>query len=161
MNKHLDPKSIEPFKVTTGPLPASTKGYSPAPGFPDVMVPYREIALHPSAKEEPVRVYDTSGPYTDAAARIDVRNGLPALRQPWILARGDVEGFFCGVAAGLGLLAPDEQQPVGVPLAHEVRAELRQFAPAGRTLLARRWHPGFLLAGQYGPCCRAARVRPL
>jgi len=56
MNKHVDPKSIEPFKVATGPLPASTKRYSPAPGFPDVLVPYREIALHPAAKEPPIRV---------------------------------------------------------------------------------------------------------
>ena len=89
MNKHLDPKSIEPFRVTTGPLPASRKLYSPAPGFSDVRVPYREIALHPSAKEEPVRVYDTSGPYSDPTVTIDVHEGLPKIRLPWINARGD------------------------------------------------------------------------
>ena len=93
MNKHIDPKSIEPFKVTTGPLPASTKRYSPAPGFPDVLVPYREIALHPTAKEPPIRVYDTTGPYSDPAAKIDVHAGLPRIRSPWIAARGDTATY--------------------------------------------------------------------
>ena len=89
MNKHIDPKSLEPFRVTTGPLPASRKLYSPAPGFPEVMVPYREIALHPTAKEPPIRVYDTTGPYSDPAVTIDVHKGLPRIRSPWIAARGD------------------------------------------------------------------------
>ncbi len=89
MNKPFDPKSLEPFRVTTGPLPASRKLYSPAPGFPEAMVPFRQIALHPSAKEPPVRVYDTSGPYTDPDIRIDVHEGLPKIRDAWIAARGD------------------------------------------------------------------------
>ncbi|MDP3739029.1 MAG: phosphomethylpyrimidine synthase ThiC [Hyphomonadaceae bacterium] len=97
MNKNVDPKSLEPFRVTTGPLPASRKLYSPAPGFPpemgDVRVPFREIALHPSAKEEPVRVYDTTGPYTDPAIAIDVDKGLPPIRSPWIAARNDTEAY--------------------------------------------------------------------
>ena len=83
MNKHIDPKALEPFRVTTGPLPASEKRYSPAPGFPDVLVPYREISLHPSAKEPPIRVYDTTGPYTDPAVQIDVHEGLPPIRNRW------------------------------------------------------------------------------
>ncbi|RYD96250.1 MAG: phosphomethylpyrimidine synthase, partial [Sphingomonadales bacterium] len=83
MNKHLDPKSLEPFRVTTGPLPASQKLYSAAPGFPDVMVPYREISVHPSANEAPIRVYDTTGPYTDPAVDIDVHAGLPPIRNQW------------------------------------------------------------------------------
>ncbi len=93
MNKPIDPKSLEPFRVTTGPLPASQKLYSAAPGFPDVRVPYREIALHPSAKEPPVRVYDTTGPYTDPAVTIDVHAGLAPLRSSWIAARGDAEAY--------------------------------------------------------------------
>jgi phosphomethylpyrimidine synthase len=93
MNKHIDPKALEPFKVTTGPLPASRKLYSPAPGFSDVMVPYREIALHPTAKEPPIRVYDTTGPYTDPAVQIDVHEGLPKVRAPWIAARADTESY--------------------------------------------------------------------
>jgi len=89
MNKQIDPRSLEPLRVTTGPLPASRKCYSPAPGFQDVGVPYREISLHPSANEPPVRVYDTSGPYSDEAASINVHEGLPRIREGWIAARGD------------------------------------------------------------------------
>ncbi len=93
MNKPIDPKSLEPFRVTTGPLPASEKRFSPAPGYQDVKVPFREIALHPSAKEPPVRVYDTTGPYSDPGVSIDVHKGLSPLRASWIAARGDTEGY--------------------------------------------------------------------
>ncbi|NOT14435.1 MAG: phosphomethylpyrimidine synthase ThiC [Methylotenera sp.] len=63
----------------------------------DIQVPFREISLSdtPSAfgaeKNPPVVVYDTSGPYTDPAVQIDIRNGLPALRANWIAERGDTE----------------------------------------------------------------------
>jgi len=77
--------------VSTGPLPASRKLYVAGRIHPSLRVPMREIALEASAKEPPVRVYDPSGPYTDPAAAIDIRAGLPALRRPWIEARGDVE----------------------------------------------------------------------
>jgi len=50
-------------------------------------VPMREITQ--SAGNPPLTVYDTSGPYTDPAARIDIRKGLSPLRQAWIEARGD------------------------------------------------------------------------
>jgi phosphomethylpyrimidine synthase len=93
MNKPINPRELQPFKVTTGPLPASQKLYSPAPGFPDVLVPYREIALHPTANEPPVRVYDTTGPYTDPAIQIDVHEGLPKIRAPWIAQRADAEPY--------------------------------------------------------------------
>ena len=93
MNKHIDPKALEPFRVTTGPLPASQKLYSAAPGFADVLVPYREIALHPTAKEPPMRVYDTTGPDTDPSVTIDVHAGLPPIRSPWIAARGDTAAY--------------------------------------------------------------------
>jgi phosphomethylpyrimidine synthase len=64
---------------------------------PDIRVPFREISLSdtPSAfgaeKNPPVVVYDTSGPYTDPDVKIDIRDGLPALRAGWIMERGDVE----------------------------------------------------------------------
>ena len=77
--------------VTTGPLPASTKTFTSPEGFPQLRVPFREIALHESAKEPPVRVYDTSGPYTDPTATIDVERGLPRVREAFISARGDTE----------------------------------------------------------------------
>ncbi len=78
-------------------LPASTKVYIEAG---DLRVPFREIALSPSkemngtlVENEPVRVYDTSGPWTDPQFRGNVREGLPALRRDWILSRDDVEEY--------------------------------------------------------------------
>ena len=66
---------------------------------PDIKVPMREIGLSRTVtsfgEEEnaPIRVYDTSGPYTDSDYNIDVRKGLPALRKKWILERNDVEVY--------------------------------------------------------------------
>lgn len=74
------------LQLTRDPLPASRKVYVPAAQQPDVHVPMREIAL---TNGEQVTVYDTSGPYTDPQAMIDVRQGLPTVRQGWIEARGD------------------------------------------------------------------------
>src|SRR6185437_6259664 len=79
------------FSVSTGPLPASRKIAIAGKRFPDLRVKMREIDLTPSANEPPVRAYDPSGPYTDPAASIDIRKGLPGLRDTWIRARGDVE----------------------------------------------------------------------
>src|SRR6266705_2084227 len=56
---------------------------------PDIRVPMRAIAR--SGGNPPLRLYDTSGPYTDPDAQIDLKRGLPPLRLPWILGRGDVE----------------------------------------------------------------------
>ncbi len=76
------------------PFPGSRKVYVEGPG--GIRVPMREIALGGSRSSargegaaEAVRVYDTSGPYTDPEANIDLRLGLPELRHPWILARGE------------------------------------------------------------------------
>jgi phosphomethylpyrimidine synthase len=74
--------------VTTGPIVGSRKCYSAPPDRPDLRVPFREIALNPTAREEPVRVYDTSGAYTDPAVAIDLGRGLPWVREDWIAARG-------------------------------------------------------------------------
>src|SRR3546814_1056767 len=69
------------LKVTTGPIRGSPKVHVPAPGNPSVRVAMREIALDPSSGEPPLPVYDTPGPYTDPAARIDIMARLPALRR--------------------------------------------------------------------------------
>src|SRR5688500_17409103 len=74
--------------VTTGPIRSSRKVH-----VGPLRVAMREIDLEPSSGEAPVRVYDTSGPYTDPAATIDIAAGLPALRREWQLARGDVEEY--------------------------------------------------------------------
>ena len=79
------------------PFPASRKIHV-AGKLPGVQVPFREISLSPTrdfegrlTANEPVVLYDTSGPYTDPAVTIDVAKGLKPLRQDWILGRGDVE----------------------------------------------------------------------
>src|SRR5438067_9083979 len=63
-------------------------------------VPFREVSLQPTRlpdgrveENEPVRVYDTSGPWGDPEVRCDVRDGLSPIRREWILARGDVEEY--------------------------------------------------------------------
>ena len=77
--------------VTSGPLPASRKVHVAGKVHPEMRVAMREIEVEASAKEPPVVVYDTSGPYTDPTETIDIRLGLSPLRTPWIKARGDVE----------------------------------------------------------------------
>jgi len=84
---------IDTPSITTGPLPASRKIYQAGTLYPDLRVPMREIAVHPTAGEPPVTVYDPSGPYTDANQQTDIAKGLPELRHAWILARGDVESY--------------------------------------------------------------------
>ena len=82
MNKPiLGPKAVE---ITRGALPGSRKLLLGG-------VPFREVPL--SGGEAPVRLYDTSGPYTDDSAKIDIEKGLAARRLEWILARGDVEEY--------------------------------------------------------------------
>ncbi len=84
---------IEELRVTTGPFPASRKIQVPGRLHSEISVAMREIALEAAAGERPLRVYDTSGRYSEPGAPIDIKQGLPALRRPWILARGDVEAY--------------------------------------------------------------------
>jgi phosphomethylpyrimidine synthase len=87
--------------VERQPLTGSRKIYVPGKLHPEIRVAMREIALadterkfdfgFPSEQNAPVTVYDTSGPYTDPNIEIDLKKGLPRLRQQWILDRGDVE----------------------------------------------------------------------
>src|SRR5213080_1631471 len=79
-------------------FPNSRKVYVPGKLHADLRVPFREISLAPTKSmngeiemNEPVRVYDTSGPWGDTDADVDVTSGLPQLRAKWIRARGDVE----------------------------------------------------------------------
>jgi len=79
------------------PFPASTKIHV-AGKLAGVQVPFRQIQLHATrdfkdqlTENEPVVLYDTSGPYTDPSVTIDVAKGLKPLRQDWIQGRGDVE----------------------------------------------------------------------
>ena len=77
--------------VATGAIPGSRKVQQVGSLWPDIRVPFREVAVHPSANEPPVTLYDPSGPYTDPAIEIDINRGLPRTREPWVVSRGDVE----------------------------------------------------------------------
>jgi len=88
--------SFEPH--SSEQLPNSKKIYVEGQIHPDVRVPMREIKLTPTRsytgaieQNEPVRVYDCSGPWGDPDFQGDVEHGLPPLRREWIHARGDVE----------------------------------------------------------------------
>jgi phosphomethylpyrimidine synthase len=81
-------------------LPNSRRFYISGKIHPDIRVPFREISLAPTKTmsgaievNEPVRVYDTSGPWGDPSVTLDPIQGLPALRRDWILKRGDVEDY--------------------------------------------------------------------
>ena len=76
------------LSVTTGPIRGSRKIFVEKN---DVRVAMRQVDLEPTSGEPPVTLYDTSGPYTDPAARIDIMAGRPELRRDWIRGRGDVE----------------------------------------------------------------------
>ncbi|GMM60087.1 phosphomethylpyrimidine synthase ThiC [Novosphingobium sp. IK01] len=117
--------------VTTGPIRGSRKIYLPAPGDPSVMVAMREIAQEAGSGEPPVRVYDTSGAYTDPAATIDISAGLAHIRRDWIIARGDVEEYEARPVKpeDNGQLGPDRSG--GVPaFPNTVKRPLRARAGA-------------------------------
>ena len=92
---HVDDAAIKP-------LPNSRKVYVEG-SRPDIRVPMREITQADTVammggnesieKNPPIYVYDCSGPYSDPDAKIDIRNGLPALRAGWIEERGDTESL--------------------------------------------------------------------
>ncbi|KHL26478.1 phosphomethylpyrimidine synthase [Croceibacterium mercuriale] len=110
--------------VTTGPIRGSRKIH-----VGPHRVAMREIVLEPSCGEPPVRVYDTSGPYTDPAATIDIATGLPLLRRPWQMARGDVEAYDAREVQpeDNGLKGPDRS--AGVPAyPNTIRRPLRAKA---------------------------------
>ena len=111
MNKPILDKSIA---ITRGALPGSRKLIVDG-------VPFREVPL--SGGEAPVRLYDTSGPYTDDSVAIDIDRGLAAKRRDWIMARGDVEEYQGrdrkpeddGLKAGEKLTVPQFAR-AGIPL---------------------------------------------
>jgi phosphomethylpyrimidine synthase len=99
MSAAIKPAQIETNVNNDTPLPNSRRIYVDGQQ-PGVRVPFREIDQNPTRNFDntlednpPVRVYDTSGPYGDPASRCDVREGLPALRRDWIVARDDVEEY--------------------------------------------------------------------
>ncbi|MGA0546843.1 phosphomethylpyrimidine synthase ThiC [Brevundimonas sp. VNH65] len=76
--------------IPTGERAGSKKVYVSGELYPDIRVPFREVAVHPSANEPPVTIYDSSGPYTDPTVTIDITKGLPHVKTSWQLDRGDI-----------------------------------------------------------------------
>ncbi|MDB5694863.1 MAG: phosphomethylpyrimidine synthase [Sphingomonas bacterium] len=112
--------------VTTGPIRGSRKIH-----VGEHRVAMRAIDLDPSSGEQPLNVYDTSGPYTDPDARIDIGAGLPQRRREWIVARGDVESYDARALRpeDNGQLGPDRSGGVQ-PFPNVVRRPLRAKAGA-------------------------------
>jgi phosphomethylpyrimidine synthase len=131
-------KTSSPEKTSSEvKLPSSRKIYAATNGNTqnnlkqNLRVPFREITLSPSKnfdgelEENPaVRVYDTSGVWTDPQVKCDVREGLPALRRDWVVGRGDVEEY-----------EGREVKPEDNGLSSELRLQPRKkITPEGVTL---------------------------
>ncbi len=116
--------------ITTGALPASKKIHVAGVLY-DIRVPMREIAI---SNEEPITVYDSSGPYTDDAVQIDIAKGLADVRGDWRLQRGDVEEYEARevTAADNGFVEGDRLTPA---FPHQ-RAPLRAVGGRAVTQLA-------------------------
>lgn len=133
IDSRLDAKSIgraaTPIGVTTGPIRGSRKIHVATQTGSGIRVAMREIDLDPHSGEPPVRVYDTSGPYTDANATIDINAGLPEIRADWIRGRGDVEEVTQREVKpeDNGQLGPDRSG--GVPAFPNVRRQVLRARP--------------------------------
>ncbi|MCU1651740.1 MAG: phosphomethylpyrimidine synthase [Pseudonocardia sp.] len=126
----LDDRTVTP-SVTTGPIQGSHKVYVEGPD--DLRIPVRRVDL---TNGEHFDLYDTSGPYTDTNATIDLRAGLPKLRQPWIDAREPVNGAATQLAwAKAGIVTPEMRfiavrEGVDVELVRSEVARGRAVIPA-------------------------------
>ena len=129
IDSRLDKSAATPIGVTTGPIRGSRKIHVAAQTGSGIRVAMREIDLDPHSGEPPVRVYDTSGPYTDANATIDINAGLPELRRDWIRGRGDVEEVAQREVRpeDNGQLGPDRSG--GVPAFPNVRRQVLRARP--------------------------------
>src|SRR5881394_3320016 len=117
---HVDDAAVHPLpnsrKVHIGPL----------------RVPMREVSqadtpsMFGGEKNPPITVYDCSGPYSDPAAKIDIRSGLPALREPWILGRKDTE-LLSGPSSRYGI------ERLNDPKLAEMRFNLKRNPRRGKS----------------------------
>src|SRR3954471_4123469 len=117
---HVDDAEIKPLpnsrKVYVGPL----------------RVPMREVSqadtpsMFGGEKNPPITVYDCSGPYTDPTVKIDIRSGLPALREPWIVGRNDTD-LLNGPSSSFG------KERLADPKLAELRFNLRRQPRKGKS----------------------------
>ncbi len=121
MNKPVPASAFATPKVSTGAIVGSRKIYVSGCAHPELRVPFREVALHPSAGEPPLTLYDPSGPYTDPDVAIDIDAGLPREREAWVRARGDVEAIAGRAVLDVdnGKVGPEKLTPP-FPVKHKV-----------------------------------------
>ncbi|MDX6321203.1 MAG: phosphomethylpyrimidine synthase, partial [Propionibacteriaceae bacterium] len=123
--------------VTTGPIDGSTKTYQEVPGHPGLRIPVRRVNL---SNGEHLDLYDTSGPYTDDTAVIDLDAGLPAIRAGWNQAE-PIDGAATQLVwARAGIITPEMAY---VAAREGVSAELvRDEVARGRAVIpANHRHP--------------------
>ncbi len=113
--------------LTREPFPASRKAWIVG-SREDLRVPVREVSL---SNGEAVTLYDTSGPYTDPAAEIDVRKGLPDVRTPWIDARADTERYVGRAPQALDDGSRDAERLASLRAAAEALQRAPRRARAG------------------------------
>ena len=133
--------SLSVSQLSRQPFPGSEKIHIPG-SRPDLQVALREIHLTPTKLANggedinaPVRVYDTSGPYTDPEVTIDVRKGLPALRAGWIAERGDTEELAAFSSRYARLR---EQNLTLEPLRFDLKRQPRRALPGKN--VSQRWY---------------------
>ncbi|RTL64748.1 MAG: phosphomethylpyrimidine synthase ThiC [Pseudonocardiaceae bacterium] len=127
--------SVRP-QVTIGPITGSRKSYVDGPD--GLRVPVRRIGL---TNGEHLDVYDTSGPYTDETAAVDLDAGLPSLRADWVAAREPVDGSVTQLAyARKGIVTP-EMRFVAIREGVDVELVRSEVARGRAVIPANRCHP--------------------
>jgi len=131
----LADRSVQP-QVTTGPIQGSRKVY--LEGVDEIRVPVRRVGLTNGEHHD---VYDTSGPYTDAAAVIDLRAGLPALRAPWIAEREPIGGAVSQLAYARAGIITSEMRFIAIREGVDVELVRSEVARGRAVIPVNRRHP--------------------
>ncbi|MBW0088604.1 phosphomethylpyrimidine synthase ThiC [Pseudonocardia sp. KRD-184] len=131
----LHDRTVEP-QVTTGPIRGSHKVYIEGPD--GLRVPVRRVELSNGEHHD---VYDTSGPYTDDSATIDLRAGLPALRAPWVAEREPVNGAVTQLAYARAGTVTREMRYIAIREGVDVELVRSEVARGRAVIPANRNHP--------------------
>ncbi|MBP2366783.1 phosphomethylpyrimidine synthase ThiC [Pseudonocardia parietis] len=131
----LHDRTVEP-QVTTGPIRGSRKVYIEGPD--DLRVPVRRVELSNGEHHD---VYDTSGPYTDDSATIDLRAGLPALRASWVAEREPVNGAVTQLAYARAGIVTREMRYIAIREGVDVELVRSEVARGRAVIPANRNHP--------------------
>jgi phosphomethylpyrimidine synthase len=131
----LDDRTVTP-NITTGPIQGSRKVYLEGPD--GIRVPVRRVDL---SNGEHFDVYDTSGPYTDSDAAIDVRAGLPKIRAPWIASREPINGAATQLAWAKAGIATPEMRYIAIREGVDVELVRHEVAIGRAVIPANHNHP--------------------